>query len=409
MVRTQSLVGGIAIYAVAAMTFASVGEAATWYVGPGGAGTGTSPASPVGSLNAAYLKATAGDDILVLDGTYSAQTVAARADAITWASNVTIEPAPGANPVFTGSTQISGAHVTVNGFTFDHFVAARGGSDYFVLENSVLRGGTSFNSSHTIVRDNQIVDGQNVDAVRIQGATNGVPSTDILFENNHIANYTSTDGSSHVDGIQIINASNITIANNQIEFDGNAGGILFTPTVGPVFNVTIENNFMLQGPNGGKLLNLSATSTHGISVVNNTLIGSVDLVNGSLGDNIARNNIVARLTAPSTASQPLHDHNYIYASTFGITLAPSDVFAPGAMPTFVDVSTGDLHISPANTVNLTFGTTIGAPQYDIDGQLRTPPIWVGADQVLAVPEPSTIALAALAAMAATVWSYRRRR
>jgi hypothetical protein len=175
-----------------------------------------------------------------------------------------------------------------------------------------------------------------------------------------------------------------------------------------VFNVAIENNFMVQGPNGGKLLNLTATSTHGISLINNTLIGSVDMVNGSLGDNVARNNIVTRLTAPSTASQPIHDHNYIYGSTFDITLAPSDVFAPGAMPSFVDVSTVDLHISPANTVNLAFGSTSGAPLYDIDGQLRTVPYWVGADQVVTVPEPSTLVLCVTSAALLGSLAFRRR-
>jgi hypothetical protein len=399
---------GSAIYAIAVVAFASVAHAATWYVGPGGSGTGTSAASPVGSLNAAYLQASSGDEILVLDGTYGAQTVAARAVANTWASNVTIEPAPGANPVFTGSTQVSGAHVTVDGFTFDNFVAARGGSDYFVLENSILKGGSSFNSSHTVISDNQFVDGQDVDAVRFQGATNGTPNTDILFENNLIKNYTSTGSGSHVDGIQIINSSNITISGNRIEFDGNAGGILFTPTVGPVFNVLIENNFMVQGPNGGKLLNLTATSTHGISLINNTLIGSVDMDKGSLNDNVARNNIFSRFTADSVANQPIHDHNYIYGSTFNITLNPTDVFAAGAMPSFANVSDIDLHITPANTVNLAIGSTLGAPLYDIDGQLRPQPLWVGADQVLAVPEPSTIVLAAWA-IAATVFVYRRKR
>lgn len=401
----------LAISTVFALAFAGVSQAATWYVGPGGVGTGASPASPVGSLNAAYLQASAGDSILVLDGTYGAQNVAARAVANTWASNVTIAPAPGANPIFTGSTQISGAHVTVSGFTFDHFVAARGGSDYFVLENNVLRGGTSFNSSHTIVRGNRFVDGENVDAVRIQGATNGVPSTDILFENNYIKNYRRTDGVSHVDNIQIINASNITIRNNQMSFDGTAAGILFTPTVGPVFNVLIENNFMVHGAaglgNGGRLLNLGDTSVHGISLINNTLIGSVGMGKGSLGDNIARNNIINRFTADAVANQPIHDHNYIYGSTFNITLSPTDVFAAGAIPSFVNVSDLDLHITPTNTVNLAIGSSLGAPLYDIDGQLRTQPIWVGADQFV-VPEPSTLVLA-VSAIAALIFAYRRKR
>jgi hypothetical protein len=412
MVRTRSLLSGIAICAIAAMSFASVGQAATWYVGPGGAGTGTSAASPVGSLNAAYLKANAGDEILVLDGSYGAQTVASRTVANSWASNVTIKPAPGANPLFTGSTQISGAHVTVSGFTFDHFVAARGGSDYFVIEDNILRGGTSFNSSHTIIRDNQFVDGANVDAVRIQGASSVPgPSTDILFENNFIKNYTSTDGESHVDGIQIINSSNITIRNNQISFDGNAAGILLTPTVGPVFNVLIENNFMVHGAeglgNGGRLLNLGDTSVHGISVINNTLIGSVGMGKGSLNDNVARNNIISRFTADASSNQPIHDHNYIYGSTFNITLNPTDVFAAGAMPSFANVSDLDLHITPANTVNLAFGSSLGAPLVDFDGQVRTLPFWVGADQVL-VPEPST-GLLAMLAITATGFVWRRKR
>ena len=402
----------MALFTVVAMTLANVVQAATWYVGPGGVGTGTSAASPVGSLNAAYLKANAGDEILVLDGIYGAQTVASRAVANSWASNVTIKPAAGANPTFTGSTQISGAHVTVSGFTFDHFVAARGGSDYFVLEDSVLRGGTSFNSSYTTVRNNRFVDGENVDAVRIQGATNGVPSTDILFEDNYIKNYHRTDTSSHVDNIQIINASNIIIRNNQMSFDGTAAGILLTPTVGPVYNVLIENNFMVHGAagldNGGRLLNLGDTSVHGISVINNTLIGSVGLGKGSLNDNVARNNIISRFTADSLSNQPIHDHNYIYGSTFNITLNPTDVFASGVMPSFADVSDMDLHITPANTVDLAFGSTLGAPLYDFDGELRTLPVWVGADQVLAVPEASSLVLAACG-LAATVFVYRRKR
>jgi len=412
MVWTRSLVSRILICAIAAVATVSVGQAATLYVGPGGTGTGTSPASPVGSLNAAYLKANAGDEILVLDGTYGAQTVAARAVANSWASNVTIKPAPGANPIFTGSTQVSGAHVTVSGFTFDHFVAARGGSDYFVIEDSILRGGSSFNSSHTIIRDNQFIDGENVDAVRIQGASSiPGPSTDILFENNFIKNYRSTDGVSHVDGIQIINSSNITIRNNQISFDGNAAGILFTPTVGPVFNVLIENNFMVHGAaglnNGGRLLNLGDTSVHGISLINNTLLGAVGMGKGALNNNVARNNIISRFTADAVSNQPIHDHNYIYGSTFNITLSPTDVFAAGAMPSFANVSNIDLHITPANTVNLAFGSTLGAPTTDFDGQLRTLPYWVGADQVL-VPEPSTALLAA-SGLAAAVWAYRRKR
>lgn len=238
-----------------------------------------------------------------------------------------------------------------------------------------------------------------------------MPSTDILFEDNYIKNYRRTDGTSHFDNIQIINASNITIRDNQMSFDGTAAGILFTPTVGPVFNVLIENNFMVHGAaglgNGGRLLNLGDTTVHGISVINNTLIGSVGMGKGSLNDNVARNNIISRFTADSLANQPIHDHNYIYGSTFNITLNPTDVFAAGAMPTFANVSDMDLHLTPANTVKLAFGSTLGAPLDDFDGQLRTVPIWVGADQFV-VPEPSTLALAA-SDLIAVVVAYRRRR
>lgn len=391
----------IAVYTFAALAFASVGQAATWYVGPGGTGSGTSAGSPVGSLNAAYQLANAGDEILVLNGSYGEQNIANRPAANSWTSNVTIKPAPGANPVFTDQTQVFGARVTISGFTFDNWFASRAGSTHLVLENSTLKGGTSFNSDYNTIHNNRFVDGVDVDAVRIQGASSlGRPSTGTIFENNYIKNYHRVHPDAHVDAIQIINAVDIVIRNNRISHDGSAAGIILTPTVGPVNNILIENNFMVHGAaglgNGGRLLNLGDASVHGLTVINNTLYGSVGVNKGPLNNNVVRNNIIARFAPGATADQPIHDHNYIFDSIFNATLHPTEVLAVGAIPSFANFSDIDLHITPANTVNLAFGTTTGAPQYDIDGQFRTTPIWVGADQVGApIPEPSSATLFAI--------------
>ena len=367
-------------------TGATALSAATIYVAPGGAGDGSSAASPKPSIAAAYAIANQGDIIQMAAGTYTSMpNVPAKAATATWTQNVTVQPAPGATVTVNGTQcLIYGERITLKGLTLRSRIAARRGSNYFIMENcfSQLDPGQvsslTVGGDHCIIRNN-IFDGGTGDADGLVIAS-GSPTlrcSDILIEDNIIRNYVYAAGGLHEDGIQMYDTMNVTIRRNYITNVGNSA-IIFSGGSGNqnMDNVLIENNFISKGAGASSSITMDIRYAYGtnIKVVNNTIIGTAYPVPNA--GNVFRNNILSWLSGKNSGE----DHNYIVAWNTGVGVVPSPTSHTGPLPAFVDAANGDYHISPANTVDLKFASTTLMPTTDFDGETRTAPHWVGADQ-----------------------------
>ncbi len=360
-------------------------RSATLYVAVGGAGNGSSAASPLPSVAAAYLIANQGDFIEMAAGTYNAPPqVNARAAADTWTQNVIVKPASSAIVTIDGSQwYIYGKRITLDNLNFKVRCVVRRGADYFRMQNCYSQVNTGQVSSLTLGADhaqlvNSVLDGGSGDAdgLVITSGSADYWATDILVEDNIIRNYVYTAGGVHEDGIQMYDCQDVTIRRNQIINVGNSCIILSGGAANKTMNnVRVENNFLNRGASTQSSLTVDLRYTQGTNIVaiNNTIIGSVGATANT--GNVLRNNIISWLSSKNTGEQ----YNYIYQWNAGIGVVPDATSHTGPLPAFVDQTSGDLHISPANTVNLSFGSSLAAPADDVDGQSRNMPIDVGAD------------------------------
>lgn len=372
-------------------------SAATWYVAPGGSGNGTSPASPLGNINAAFQLAGQGDVIELAAGTYGEQTINHKAATNSWSQNVTIRPATGANVVLGGTVRVNASRVTFTGMTATAHIFLQSDIGHARVENMQFNRTLFVRTNNVTVANNVFTGGVGVDAIQVGALNATTRSSNIVIEHNIIRDYlndfSDPQDTVHEDGIQLFDTQNVIIRNNLISNVSNAS-IITSPGRGlGVANVHIENNFLRRMDPAGNghgfgTLNLLYSGVENITVINNTVMANLHAANTD--ELLVRNNIIERIQEMGTLVE--HDHNLIGSRASGISLDPSD--RQGTLPLLVNFATGDLHIAPNNAINLMFGNPDLAPLYDFDGQLRTGPVWVGADQ-LYVPEPAGMGVSML--------------
>src|SRR3954471_8341492 len=109
-------------------------------VASGGTGDCTA-AQPCGSVNDAFKRAGAGDEIELREGTYARQQIENRVAATTFDRNVTIRPAAGADAVV-GGFDVASDHVTIKGLRLKGNILAvkRYAVGYLRVENNRFEG-----------------------------------------------------------------------------------------------------------------------------------------------------------------------------------------------------------------------------------------------------------------------------
>lgn len=392
--------------------------ATTWYVAPGGSGSGTSASSSLGSINAAYQKATQGDVIQLAGGTYSGETINAKT--ITgWINNVVVRPTAGATATLDGTFNVNASRLTFDRLTLNSSLRLLSNVGHITVQNMQIRGTVQVATDHVRIAHNRFSGGDERDAIQI-GAKFGAQrrSNDILIEHNDIRDYTNSLGGSngnHEDGIQLFDTQNVVIRNNVISNMPNSNIIISVGQDFGVEHVRIENNFLRRtnannstvgfGTLGLLYKDLGSVEPTSllkdVQVVNNTILADVHARDTS--EIVFRNNIVDRYHLMPAGV--VEDHNVVASRASGIVLDPTSILH--ALPPFLDAAGADFHISPSNTFNLAFGSSLLAPTTDYDGQLRTGPVWVGADQVV-VPEPSVMGLSMATAFGLLLKRLRRR-
>lgn len=189
---------------------------------------------------------------------------------------------------------------TISNQEFRGFVTVTGGNITFV--NCWFRGGTapskrwlldSRNGSNTVVIDSTFapmnpsvyIDGviasnTTLERVDISGTVDGVKASDnVIIRNSYIRDMSwfASDpdqggGSTHNDGVQILNGSNIQLIHNTITPAGQNGSnaaVQITQDFGAVGSVLIEKNYVDYGGCTLNVANKPLSSLSGVSIIDN--------------------------------------------------------------------------------------------------------------------------------------------
>ncbi len=381
------------LFAMCSEHIASAVGLATSYVSPGGSGNCTA-ASPCGSIDVALRSASAGGTILLASGRYPTQVIHDTGGrAAHFATNVTVEPASGANPVLASivdyAPHLTFAHLRVDA-TSSGFGSGYGGvnitsqAPHSQLVNSHLTNATlSLSSSDVSAVGNEIGPSQNYDGIDVGNGANGV-----LISHNHIHDLTvgaSNPNNVHVDCVQIYDSANLTVTSNWLD-NCTDRDLIFSPgRRWGVTNVIVENNFMrgcVTTPCQGSGYVVDARTAPGIwnltnlSFVSNTVVDGSTLIAANDPGLTFRDNIVSFLGNCMNVS----DHNLIAAYNRGLCKDPAFLGGTNllqALPNFVNRSAGDLHLAGADS-RLRFAVQAAQPMTDIDGFRRCEPSYVGA-------------------------------
>lgn len=342
-------------------------EAAVSHVAPDGSGGACTVARPC-DLATAVARAVPGSTIRLAGGTYPTTRLAADGaphleDA---ARNATVEPEPGAAPVF-GALTSQAPHLTWTGVTVTVQWYLNAGAVGTVLDKITLDGGGLFvRSSDITVRNSEFMGGSSIDGIQV-GLSNKV-----LIEGNSVHDYNQDKNDNlHADCIQVFDSSNVTIKGNRLKNCYNTGLIISVGAGKGIHNLTVESNF-IQGCitvskecGGGSSAALQEKSATDLVVRNNTFAnGSVRLVPtpGLVFDR----NIVGYI---SSCDAPMTNSIIEYWNT-KMCGTPAVVSQAGNRATrvaFRDQDAGDLSPTDASAVTISPQGTLGPVATDLFG------------------------------------------
>jgi hypothetical protein len=281
---------------------------------------------------------------------------------------VTGEVAVGTNPIST-------SHVTLEGFTARNMFLR---ADYVSIIGGSVGG---FNSCDA---------GMPEDGIQLwSDSTRG--ANGITIDGVYVHDIRRTGGCSrHSDGLQIYSGTNHTIKNS-VFVNMPTESIIARPGVGPLSNITIENNFFGPILDGTQAINIGTAPDYcsNILVRHNTVANGVSTFDcvtptGGPGSRVVGNIIKVGSTDAATFS----DNVFVTGSSVvGIN-------AKQCSPTFFNAAGFDYHLANGDVCAKDRGSS-SFPATDIDGQTRPPgsAVDAGADEyepiVSQLPQPPT--------------------
>lgn len=385
-----SAAAAMGLSAAACVQNAAAADLATSYVSPGGTGN-CAASAPCGSLEQALRTSTAGGRILLATGSYPPQLIHDIGISDHFETNVVVEPAAGAQPVFTAITDYA-PHITFANLRVDETAAPfcdtcgvkiTSGATYSQLTNSRLIDATlSLFASHSAAIGNEIGPSHDHDGIDVGNRVTG-----ITIRQNHVHDLFVGVASRnvHVDCLQIYDSSNLVVTANWFD-NCTDRDLIFSPgQTSGVTNVVVENNFMrgcVTLPCQGSGYAIDARTAPGwwnltnLSFVSNTVVDGGTLIAPNDPGLLFRDNILSFLANCMSVS----DHNLIAAYNTGLCKSPAFLGSTnqiGALPSFVNRVGGDLHLTGADP-RLRFAFQASEPTTDIDGFRRCQPSYVGA-------------------------------
>ncbi|GAA4163114.1 hypothetical protein GCM10022286_23090 [Gryllotalpicola daejeonensis] len=347
------------------------------HVAPDGTGSSCTSAKPC-ELATAVARAAAGTTIRLAGGRYPTTRLSADgAPHLAGAhGNATIEPEPGAHPVF-GALTSAAPHLTWTGITVTVQWYLNSGAVGTVVDDVTVDGGGLFvRSSDVTVKNSEFKNGSSIDGIQV-GLSNNV-----LIEGNSVHDYNQDKNDNlHADCIQVFDSSHVTIRGNRLKNCYNTGLIISVGAGKGIHQLTVESNF-IQGcititPHcrGGSSAALQEKSATDLVVRGNTFAnGSVRLVKtpGLVFDR----NIVGYI---STCDAPMTNSIIEYWNT-KMCGTPAVVSRDGnraGTVTFRDQASGDLRPRDARSVTITPQGSLGPLSEDLFGK-RMPADVAGA-------------------------------
>jgi hypothetical protein len=382
----------LALLAVSCLQSGATSGPATSYVLPGGSGD-CSARAPCGSLQRALQTVSAGGTIQLGTGNYPTQVIKDTGGrAASFATNVVVEPAPGAKPVLAAIVDYA-PHITFSHLRVDSTSSGLCGcagvnitskAPHSRLVDSRLVNATLYLSAADVAGiGNEIGPSQNFDGIDVGNGANGV-----VISGNFIHDLTvgvTNPNNVHVDCLQIYDSSNLMVSSNWFDNCTNRDLIFSSGQRWGVTNVVVENNFMrgcVTSPCQGSGYVVDARTAPGVwnltnlSFVSNTVVDGLTLIGANNPGLVFRNNIIGALGNCINVS----DHNLIASYNQGLCKDPTFLGSTnrvGALPNFANRAAGDLHLVQGDP-SLRFAVQSAQPATDIDGFPRCQPSYVGA-------------------------------
>lgn len=360
-----TMCGALALVAAVLSTPSAASTTATFVVSANGAGTTCTAASPC-ALTTALGRASGGERISLLGGTYEALTTQSYASLKNATTNVIVEPSPGADPVMRGLS--SGTpHVTWRNLSFTGTVWINASATQTIVDRVRIDGsGLYVRSKDVTVRDSEISNGFNTDGIQVGRAEN------VLLQGNRIHDFRQQTGSSlHSDCIQVFDSKDVTIRGNRLRDCYNSGLIFSVGSGWGIQRVLVESNF-IQGcitvtPDckRGSSSDLRETSASDVIVRNNTFTHGSFRAIAVPGSSFDRN-IVDYM---STCDTPL-TNSVVTSWNKGMCPQPPVLTTKGnrsATPSFVNADAGDLYLRSLDSASVTPVGVAFAAAKSVDG------------------------------------------
>jgi hypothetical protein len=346
----------------------------TWYVSTSGSDNSScsSAAAPCATFNGAYQKASGGDTIQVAGGTYSGQTLSAKAPT----SNIIIQPASGATVTVNGDFDINGAqHVEIDKMSAGG-LNVQMNSNFVTFRNVTFRGAIFYLGGSNI----SVIGGSIGPAVDVHSQIAPVngwqgQGQNFLFDGVLFHDFTRTNSTVHIECLQVAGTTGMIIRNSKFQ-NCDVFDLSFTSynNSGQVANLTLENNWFDTAGSGGYFaVNIQAmngmlarfnSSTQGwvvqspsaalvntgvLTFTGNNIVGGI--LDGSSG---------VCVSASGTAV-------YNYNVTQGVKCGTTD---KNAAPGFVNASAFNLNLASGSAAIDSVPVSVQAPSIDIAGNSR---------------------------------------
>jgi hypothetical protein len=328
------------------------------------------------SISAAFSAASAGDTIVIKNGSYGSQSLSgsAKSSAVTFYAETY-------QSVLVGGLSISVDKVNVYGVSGSGTGNSRGSLDLTSAGTGVLvdgfRGSSIWISGDHITVQNGEFGNNNtdlvnseLDLVKVWNASSYITFKNNIFHDHHQKS-SSNDTTYHNDIIQFYpGGSNITIDGN-IFYNGptsniQAGG-------GALNNWIVQNNYFGDPVDGGNMLAWGQATMGSLIFRNNVIGGSIGFINNESGGtiNISGNIYLSSVSACTVQGSPSGGYN-VFPASGGVTCGSN---ARRCAPTWLNgtpagTNNYDIRLAPSDTCAIDHGNPSSYPSTDFYGNAR---------------------------------------